>query len=270
MASMQEQELTTNAAEVQAAWPLRRVALRVLDLEASSAYYTKLGFAIVRDERQAGSVGLGAGDTELLTLRHLPDGKPRPRHTAGLFHFAILVPNEKVLGGFLRHCVKEDIELEGASDHLVSQALYLRDPENNGIEVYADRPRDKWQWEQNLLRMTTLPLDLRRLLELGELFAGFPAGTRLGHMHLNVGDLDTSQAFYEKLGMQQTTRYAGQAHFLSWDGYHHHLGINIWEGRNVPRQEADVSGVDFFEIARPGLEAGTLEDVDGVHILVSA
>ncbi len=266
---MKEQTISESGAETQTAWPLRRVGLRVLNLETSSAYYKKLGFSVVRDEQESGTVGMGAGSTELLTLRHLPDGRPRPRRTAGLYHFAILVPNEEALGSFLLHCVQEHIELEGASDHLVSQALYLRDPENNGIEVYADRPRETWQWENKTLRMGTLPLDLRRLLGLGHTFAGFPEGTTLGHMHLNVGDLDRSRAFYEQLGMELTVGLAHSANFLSWDGYHHHLGINLWEGRNAARQEPDVSGVDFFELSRPGLEPATLQDADGVQVIIS-
>lgn len=254
--------------ELTQTWPLRRLGLKVQDLPVSIDYYTRLGLAIVRDERDQGTVGLGFGSQEVLGLRLMPGGRPRPRHTAGLYHFAILLAGEAELGSFLQHCLEYRIPLEGASDHLVSQALYLRDPEGNGIEVYADRPREDWQWQNSRINMATLPLNAQALLKQASTFDGFSPQTRLGHMHLNVGDLDRSMAFYQNLGMELTADLYNQARFLSWDGYHHHLGINLWAGRHASRLEPDVYGLDFFEIARPGLTPGTFEDPDGVKVVV--
>ena len=214
-------------------------------------------------------VGLGVGSQELLSLRVLPGGRPRPPHSAGLFHFALLLPNDVALGSFLHHCLEQSTPLEGASDHLVSQALYLRDPEGNGIEVYADRPRESWQWKNGHLNIATLRLDAPALLKLAGPFSGFPAQTRLGHMHLNVGELNRSQEFYQSFGMELTAGWMEQAQFLYWDGYHHHLGINVWAGRNAQPVEPDVTGLDFFEIVRPPLQPGTFQDPDGITVVVS-
>src|SRR2546421_2169726 len=175
------------------AWPLRRVGLRVHDLATSVDYYTRLGFSIVRDERDQGTgggVGLGVGTQEILSLRPLPGGHPRSSRTAGLYHFALLLPGEVELGSFLQHAIDQQIPLEGASDHLVSQALYLSDPEGNGIEVYADRPASDWTWQDGQVGMGLDPLDIEGLMRDGKgVLDGFPADSRLGHMHLTVGEV---------------------------------------------------------------------------------
>ncbi len=252
------------------AWPLKRVGLRVENIGQSLEYYTHLGFSIVRDERaqENGSVGLGVDGKEILQLRSLAGGQRRPRHTAGLYHFALLVSGEKELGSFLRHCLDQRIPLDGASDHLVSQALYLSDPEGNGIEVYADRSRAQWQYRDGSIVMDTTPLDVPGLLRQARPFSGFSPQLCLGHMHLNVGNLDRSLAFYQKLGMELMVGLEGHADFLSWEGYHHHLGINLWAGRNVSPVTPDRYGIDFFELQRPGLGPATLQDPDGVTVVV--
>jgi catechol 2,3-dioxygenase len=251
-------------------WPLRRVGLRVQDMERCLDYYTRLGFSIVRDERvqESGSVGLGVGTREILQLRPLANGQIRPPRTAGLYHFALLVGDEVELGSFLQHCIDQGIPLDGASDHLVSQALYLSDPEGNGIEVYADRPREQWQFQGGQLRMDTVRLNAPNLLKQAGTFPGFSARLRLGHMHLNVGDLERTTPFYQALGMNLMIGIPGQAYFLSWDGYHHHLGINVWAGRNAQPEEPDMYGLDFFEIHRPELAPTTLQDLNGVNVVV--
>src|SRR5712692_7460869 len=253
-------------------WPLRRVGLRVHDIATSVDYYTQLGFAIVREERdqQGGSsVGLGVGNQEILSLRAFAGGHPRQRRTAGLYHFALLVGDDVELGSFLKHRIDHQLPIDGASDHLVSQALYLSDPEGNGIEVYADRPRETWQFSNGQLVMDTIRLNAPALLRKAQPFDGFSAGLRLGHMHLNVGNLERSMAFYQTLGMDLMVGLAGQADFLSWDGYHHYLGINLWNGRNARPVEPDAFGIDFYEIRHSGLQPATLQDPDGVTVIVS-
>lgn len=270
-----EKNLVSSDELTQQAWPLRRVGLKVYDLPSILDYYTRLGLSIVRDDRNegaegtTGTVGMGVDGKEILSLRVLPGGRPRPARTAGLYHFAILLPNEAELGSFLRHCIEQRIPIDGASDHLVSQALYLSDPEGNGIEVYADRPRSEWEWSGSDIKMATLPLNAQALLKQAGAFEGFSAQTKLGHMHLNVGNLDASLAFYQKLGMNLTADLFNSARFLSWDGYHHHLGINVWAGRNARRVEPDVYGIDFFELSRPGLQTGTFVDPDGVQVVIT-
>src|SRR5579884_768620 len=201
------------------AWPLRRVGLRVLDLNATVDYYKKLGLAVVRDESEKGTVSLGFGPEEVLVLRELPGGRPRPPRTAGLYHFALLLPGEVALGSFLRYSLEQNIPIDGASDHLVSQALYLSDPEGNGIEVYADRPRETWRiMPDGQLQMDTIRLNAQALLQKAQPFEGFSDRLHLGHMHLNVGNLERSMTFYQSLGMNLMVGIPGQADFLSWDG----------------------------------------------------
>jgi catechol 2,3-dioxygenase len=230
-------------------WPLGAVELKVLDLEREVAFYESFGLTLIsRDESHA---VLGAGDPPLLRLTALAGGRERPRHTAGLYHFAILLPSEQELGGFLQRALEERLPLTGTADHFVSQALYFDDPEGNGIEVYADRPRTEWQYPNGRLNIGTDHLDFERLLRIAAPpQKKFSPGTVMGHVHLNVGDLDASQAFYESLGMELMAEAGRVMRFLSWDGYHHHLGINLLEGRGASPVAGETRGLRRFEIHR--------------------
>jgi catechol 2,3-dioxygenase len=247
---------------VSPAWPLGAVELKVLDLEGEVGFYE--WFGLTRISGDAGSATLGAGGEPLLRLKASPGLRRRPHGTAGLYHFAILLPAEEELGGFLRRSLEEKLPLTGTSDHLVSQALYFDDPEGNGIEVYADRPRSEWTYPNGQLNIGVDHLDFERLLRIaGKPEKKFSIGTVLGHMHLNVGDMDRSQAFYESMGMELTAQTGHIMRFLSWDGYHHHLGINLLEGRGAAPVEPDVSGVQSFEVRRLG---GVTIDPDGIEV----
>ena len=230
-------------------WPLGTVELKVLDLDKQSEFYDHFG--LTRLKGDATSATFGAGDRPLLVLRRLQGGKPRPRRTAGLFHFAVLLPSEEELGGFLKRVLEERQPLTGTADHFVSQALYFDDPEGNGIEVYADRPREQWQYSDGRLNIGTDHLDFERLLRIASTpQPKWSPPTVLGHMHLNVGDLDASQRFYQDLGMDLVAEAGGMMRFLSWDGYHHHLGINLLEGRGAAPVEEDVLGLEAFGVGR--------------------
>jgi catechol 2,3-dioxygenase len=243
-------------------WPLGAVELRVLDLDREVGFYEWLG--LNRLSGNAGSATLGVGDVPVLRLEAMPGGKPRPRHTAGLFHFAILLPSEEELGGLLQRVLTEKLPLTGTADHFVSQALYFDDLEGNGIEVYADRPRSEWRYPGGQLSIGTEHLDFERLLKIAApMQPKFSEGTVLGHMHLNVGDLDESQAFYESLGLVLMAELSGVMRFMGWDGYHHHLGINVLEGRGAAPVEADVRGMDSFEVRRVDR---VLTDPNGIRI----
>jgi catechol 2,3-dioxygenase len=232
-----------------AEWPLVAVELKALDLEKEVEFYEWFGFSQVAQD--GGRAVLGVDGVPLLRLKALATGRERPRHAAGLYHFAILLPSEEELGGFLRRSLEERLPLTGTAEHFVSQALYFDDPEGNGIEVYADRPRSEWQYPNGRLNIGTTHLDYERLLRIaadpGKKFSG---ATVLGHMHLNVGDLDRSQAFYESMGMEVTAEAGHVMRFMSWDGYHHHLGINLLEGRGAARVEPGVRGLEGFEVRR--------------------
>lgn len=243
-------------------WPLGALELKVLDVEREAGFFEWFGLATLSSGD--GSTTLGAGGKPLLRLTATPGLRPRPRHTAGLYHFAILLPTEEELGGFLRRSLEERLPLTGTSDHFVSQALYFDDPEGNGIEVYADRPKSEWTYPGGRLNIGIEHLDFERLLQIAaKPQPKFSDPTVLGHMHLNVGDLDRSQAFYESMGMELTAEAGNVMRFLSWDGYHHHLGINLLEGRGAAPVEPDVAGLEGFEVGR--LREGT-RDPDGIEI----
>ena len=247
-------------------WPLGTVELKVLDLEREVEFYERFGLTRLKDSN--GTATLGADAVPLLRLRTLPGGRERPRHTAGLYHFAILLPREEELGGFLRRTLEQRLPMTGTADHFVSQALYFDDPEGNGIEVYADRPRSEWQYPNGRLNIGTDHLDFERLLRIADRpQSKFSGGTVLGHMHLNVADLDRSQGFYESMGMELMAEAGRVMRFLSWDGYHHHLGINLLEGRGAAPVEPDVRGLHGFEAKRA---AGALTDPDGIGVTPSA
>jgi len=245
---------------VNGGWPLGALELKVLDLERAVAFYEWFGLSRVGGDGERAV--LGVDGSPLLNLTALPAGQERPRHTAGLYHFAILLPSEQELGGFLQRALQERLPLTGTADHFVSQALYFDDVEGNGIEVYADRPRTDWQYPGGRLNIGTEHLDFERLLRIASPSQNkFSSGTVLGHMHLNVSDLDASQAFYESLGMELMAEAGHVMRFLSWNGYHHHLGINLLEGRGASPVAAGVRGLRGFEIR--ALEAPKT-DPDGI------
>jgi catechol 2,3-dioxygenase len=243
-------------------WPLGVVDVKVLDLEREVEFYEWFGLSLLTgDDRTA---TLGAGGAPVLRLHALPGGRQRPRHTTGLYHFAILLPKEEELGGFLKRSLEQRLPLTGTADHYVSQALYFDDPEGNGIEVYADRQRSEWQYPKGRLNIGTDHLDFERLLRIADRpEPKFSAGTLLGHMHLNVSDLDSSQAFYESLGMELIAEAGRVMRFMSWNGYHHHLGINVLEGRGAAPVEPDVRGLHSFEV---GNLAAQRTDPDGILV----
>jgi catechol 2,3-dioxygenase len=219
------------------------VELTVSDLDRSLDYYRDAIGLGVR-EQGAGRASLG-GDSELLVLHEQPGAQPVPRNT-GLFHFALLVPERRDLATWLAHAIREEVPLTGVSDHFVSEALYLKDPDEHGIEIYADRPREVW--EGQVARMTTEPLDLQNLL--GELadpetepFEGLPGGTVMGHVHLQVAEIPETVRFYrDLLGFDLMASYGSQAAFLAAGGYHHHIGGNTWNSAGAsPPPEGSAS-----------------------------
>jgi catechol 2,3-dioxygenase len=226
--------LSTTAPQIAAATKMGAVHLTVADLGRSLDYYERaLGLRVL--DREDGHATLGA-DAELLVLVEEPGARPAPHHT-GLFHFALLVPERRELARWLAHAARTGVELTGLSDHYVSEAIYLRDPDHHGIEIYADRPRELWEG-QVFERMTTMPLDTDSLL--GELddpakpFERLADGTRMGHVHLQVADIPETVDFYRNvLGFGLMAQLGDQAAFLSAGGYHHHIGGNTWNSRGA-------------------------------------
>jgi catechol 2,3-dioxygenase len=254
MSSQTAPVLNTPAASVlPAATRIGTTTIRVADARQSLAFYRDIiGLDVI--EQRKDRITLGAGGKAFLFLEVRPGTRPRIEETTGLYHFAILVPDRASLGGVLVRIGQSRIHL-GASDHLVSEALYIWDPDNNGVEVYADRPRESWIWENGFVKMATLPADVRDIATVG-LAAGtekkpVPAGTRMGHMHLQVGDLAAAKRFYGELfGFAQTAGRGG-ALFLGAGGYHHHLGCNTWHSLNAPRPPTDTAGLEQFTVELP-------------------
>ena len=219
-------------AEISPATTLGAVHLTVSDLAASLAYYREtIGLDVLA--RDDGFARVGAGGRELLVLVEEPGARPAHGHT-GLYHFALLLPQRTDLARWLAHAARRRVPLVGLSDHFVSEAIYLSDPDGHGIEIYWDRPREGWQ---GLVaeRLTTMPLDVASLL--GELqdpesepFDGLPAGTVMGHVHLKVREITETIAFFrDALGFGLMAQLGAQAAFLAAGGYHHHFGANTWE-----------------------------------------
>lgn len=208
-----------------------RVRLQVSDLARSTEYYRSvLGLHVAHQDASRAQLGAAEADATLVDLHYERGTHAVPRGgTLGLYHFAILLPSRTDLGAFVTHLVEHGTHF-AAADHLVSEAIYLWDPDGLGIEVYADRPRDAWRTSGRELMMTTERLDLRRLVDSAgsATWHGMPAGTVMGHVHLSVGDLDTARDFYHGgLGLETTVWYPG-ALFMAAGGYHHHLGTNTW------------------------------------------
>ncbi len=208
------------------------VELTVADLARSRAYYEEtIGLRVLAED--GSTLRLGVEDAELLVLVEEPGARPALGHT-GLFHFALLVPDRASLARWLAHAGRDRVPLAGLSDHFVSEAIYLSDPDLHGIELYADRPRERWEGRV-AAGMTTLRLDVDSLLAqlddpATEPFHGLPAGTTMGHVHLRVAGIADTLAFYrDVLGFELMAEYGGQAVFLAAGGYHHHVGANIWE-----------------------------------------
>jgi catechol 2,3-dioxygenase len=217
--------------EISAQTTIGSVHLTVADLQRSLDFYRQaIGLEML--EQANGRAALGAGGRELLLLVEEEGAKPADGYT-GLYHFALLLPERADLARWLAHAERDHVPLTGLSDHYVSEAIYLRDPDGHGIEVYCDRSRELWEG-QVFQRMTTLPLDVEGLLAEAAPgtsgFDGLPAGTVMGHVHLKVSSIPETVGFYrDVLGFELMAQLGPQAAFFSAGGYHHHVGANTWE-----------------------------------------
>ncbi len=232
------------------------VHLTVRDLPRARDFYER-ALGMSAGEHDDGTVTLGpVGSDHVLRLTSDPNARPRNPRETGLFHFAVLVPSRVELANALVRLARAGWPLDGASDHLVSEALYLTDPEGNGIEIYRDRPRSEWRRDAaGQLEMATLPLDLNQIVaELGEDPMSGPetelaTGTTIGHIHLQVASIPEVERFYaDVLGFDVMVRGYPGALFVAAGGYHHHIGLNTWNSRGAQAPAPDSAGLRFFEV----------------------
>jgi len=227
------------------------VNIKVKNLDNAVTFYQNImGFQVL-EQTEGKAVLTTDGKTPLLTLEQPADVIPKEGKMSGLYHFAILLPSRADLSVFLRHLLQTGYPL-GAADHYVSEALYLNDPDGNGIEVYRDRPSFEWTWKNNLVEMATEQLDAEGILaESDAEWNGLPSGTVMGHIHLHVGDLQKAEEFYTKgLGFNVVSYYP-QAAFLSTGGYHHHIAINTWQGVGAPTPPKNSVGLNWYTLVFP-------------------
>ncbi|AWN23783.1 glyoxalase [Deinococcus irradiatisoli] len=249
---------------------LGAIELGVSDLPRSVEFYrTVLGLEVLSQTRHR--TELGTSERSLVVLHALAEPVPAQRPATGLYHFALLLPSRADLGRFVRRVAELGVRI-GASDHLVSEAVYLHDPDGHGIEVYRDRPRGEWTFLPGphgpQVQMATDPLDVQGVLSsAGDTrWTGLPSGTRMGHFHFKVSDQGAARDFYRQLGFERMTEFPG-ASFLAVGGYHHHLGLNVWESRGAapPAPHTPALRLAHFTL-KPGEFASLLARLQGVGL----
>lgn len=255
---------------------IKNVVLKVLDIESMQSFYEKtLGLTVLNQHEM--SVVLGIDHIPLLTLKTSNRYEKPNQNYSGLYHMAFLLPEEAYLGQFIKHLVALKQPITGLGDHLYSQAIYLNDPEGNGIEVYADRPRSLWIINNDgTIIGGTRAVDVEGLMRIAhpQAWSGMPEHTILGHVHLQVSDIESARSFYlNRLGFELKTEMQKEL-FVSREGYHHHIGINEWAGPNIADLPENTSGMESFTISTPSfvtyreelIQAGEkIVDLDANH-----
>ena len=227
------------------------VYLNVVDLERSVRFYKEIiGFRLL-EETETRAVLTADGRTPLLIVAQPENVTPKEPRRTGLYHFALLLPKRADLGNIIKHFIANKVQI-GASDHKVSEALYLSDPDGNGIEIYTDRKPSEWHWENGEVAMSTDPLDGESVVaeSAGQSWAGLPAETVMGHVHLHVRNIAETEKFYKALGFEIACNYPG-ALFMSTGKYHHHLGLNIWNGEGASRPSTNSAGLAGYTLVYP-------------------
>ncbi len=251
------------------------VTLRAKDRSTLASYYESvIGLNVITQDAE--SISMGVGDNVLLNLQEDRSAKIRPTE-AGLYHTAFLLPERKHLGSWMRHAADSRVPIDGASDHGVSEAVYLQDPEGNGIEVYVDRDRTQWAYDSEKPKPTMSRLDAEGLMNLAyKPWQSAPDGTVVGHVHLQVGNIEDSNAFYiDEIGFSIVNEMSN-ASFYSTGGYHHHIAGNTWRSQNAGKRSPDSTGLVQFELLTTDVDGdmagntytdpwGTLVQVNAIH-----
>jgi catechol 2,3-dioxygenase len=251
-----------------------KVGIKSRDAQALADYYKSV-LGLKEISRRPGVITLGAGSDGFFEIEEVKSLRQDDPRSAGLFHTAFLLPKRVDLARWTQHAIDNKIQIDGASDHLVSEAIYLTDPEGNGIEIYRDRKPVEWKWDGANIRMATERLDFQDLL--GELkpgveaWDGAPEGSMIGHVHLRVGDAKEAEAWWnEDMKFDTVAHYGGAAVFLSTGGYHHHIGANVWHSRGAGKRENDRTGLGWVEMKSKAGLSKTVSDPWGTEIRVVA
>lgn len=248
-----------------------RVGLKSKNKEALAQYYRDI-VGLREMARRDNSIILGSGERELLEIEQFSSGKADVPRSAGLYHTAFLMPKRSDLARWTKNIIDNQVAVVGASDHNVSEAFYLTDPEGNGIEIYTDRPQDIWEWNDSRVVMGTQALDINNLLD--ELkrdnteWQSAPDDMVVGHVHLRVGNAAKAETFWHnQLGFDTVQSYGDKAVFLSTGGYHHHIAANSWQSAGAERRDPDRTGLSFVELEDTrGGNGQTFEDPWGNQI----
>lgn len=237
-----------------------RVGLKVRDADNVAGYYKKI-LGLAELSRSPNLLVLGAGGKPLMEITQSNSAREDDPRSAGLYHTAFLLPSRPDLARWTRFAIDERIPVVGAADHLVSEAIYLTDPEGNGVEIYADRPKESWSWNGRFVNMGTEQLDTRGLLgELkdGDTWKGAPDGSVIGHVHLRVGDAAAAEQWWNsEMGFDTVQSLGGSAVFLSTGGYHHHIGANSWQSRGAGPRDDQRTGLSWVELESETAKAET-------------
>ena len=253
---------------------VRKVGLKARDAQGLADYYKSV-VGLEEISRRPGVIVLGAGGDGFFEIEEVKTLRQDDPRSAGLFHTAFLLPDRGDLARWSQQAIDTQLKIDGASDHLVSEAIYLTDPEGNGIEIYADRPKQVWAWDGKNVKMATERLNFENLLgtfkpSKGD-WKGAPEGTMIGHVHLRVGHAEEAeQWWHEAMSFDTVARYGGQAVFLSTGGYHHHIGANVWQSKGAGKRDIDRTGLGWVEMKSKAGLAKTVEDPWGTEIRVVA
>ncbi|RDI45758.1 VOC family protein [Falsibacillus pallidus] len=230
------------------------IELSVENIDQSTRFYQEIIGLKILQQTEKTAVLTADGQKPLVRLVQPEEIAKRNPSSAGLFHFALLIPDRKSLADVLRHFALAGYPLQGGSDHLVSEAIYLADPDGNGIEIYSDRHPDDWKWENGKVSMDTIQLNVNDLMAKwdGDEWTGLPEDTIMGHIHLQVSDLNQSEQFYTGLlGFDVVNRYGSQALFISTGKYHHHIGLNTWNSKGAGPQPENKTGLNWYSLIYP-------------------
>jgi catechol 2,3-dioxygenase len=251
-----------------------KVGLKARDAQGLADYYTSV-VGLEEVARRPGIIVLGAGGDGFLEIEEIKSLHQDDPRSAGLFHTAFLLPQRGDLARWAQHAIDSQLKIDGSSDHLVSEAVYLTDPEGNGIEIYADRPASAWNWDGNSVRMANERLDFEGLRSTfkpakGD-WKGAPDGTMIGHVHLRVGDAEEAERWWhEAMNFDTVAHYGGQAVFLSTGGYHHHIAANVWQSKGAGKRDTDRTGLGWVELRSKAGLSKTVEDPWGIEVRVVA